>query len=176
VWTQAYEPGVGQRGGVAELGMVQGGEIVHRDHLGRPPCRRHDEIRPVHDVDAADEPFDRWPSPALPHGMKRTGRHRALGRGHPGGQVGADPLAATPTDGEGPHVEVVALPQRAQGAEAEDADTRGRPQQRCGVESHLEAGRHAAATHQLDALGTGGALHMAQAVIAPSTERIDPVA
>ena len=90
--------------------------------------------------------------------------------------MGADPGAAAPTDGEGPHVEVVALPQRAQGAEAEDTDSRGRPQQRCGVECHPEAGRRAGATHQLDALGTGGALHMAQAVIAPSTERIDPVA
>jgi hypothetical protein len=109
--------------------------------------------------------------------VERAGGHRALRCRHRGREEGANPGAPAPADGEGTHVEVVARAQGAQRAQAEDADAGGRPQERRGIKCHREACRHGGpTTHQLDALGTGGALHMAQAVIAPSTERIDPVA
>ena len=156
--------------------MVERGEVVHGDHLGRPPGRGHDEIRPVHHVDRADEPFDGWPGAAPPQGVERAGRHRALGCRDPGRQVGADPRPPAPADGEGAHVEVGARPQGPECAEAEDPDAGRRTEERRGIERHPESSRQAWATvHCEDALGTVGALHMAQAVIAPSTERIVPV-
>ena len=157
--------------------MVERGEVVHGDHLGGPPARGYDEIRPVHHVDPADEPLDGRPRAAPPQGMERAGRHRALGRRDRGREEGDDPGAPAPADGEGAHVEVGAPPQRAQCAETEDPDARRGTEQGGGVERHREAWRHACAgVHLDDALGTVGALHMAQAVIAPSTERIVPVA
>ena len=47
-----YELGIGQRGLVAELRVVQWREVVHGGHHPGPLGRRHDEIRPVHHVDA----------------------------------------------------------------------------------------------------------------------------
>ena len=108
--------------------------------------------------------------------MEGAGRHRALGCRDPRRQVGADPLPPAPTDGEGAHVEVGARPQGPEGAEAEDPDTSGRTEEGRRIERHPELSRQAWATvHCVDALGTGGALHMTQAVIAPSIEKIDPV-
>jgi len=108
--------------------------------------------------------------------MEGAGRHRTLGCRDPRRQAGADPLPSAPTDGEGAHVEVRARTQRPECAEAEDTDTSGRTEEGRRIERHPELFRHARATvHCVDALGTGGALHMTQAVIAPSIEKIDPV-
>ena len=66
VWTQAPrcerpadQPRIGQRGGIAQLGVVQRREVVHRDDGGGTQRRRHDEVGAVDDVDRADEPLDR---------------------------------------------------------------------------------------------------------------------
>ena len=74
------QPGVGERRRVAQFGMVQRREVVHRDHRGRPTGRGHQEVRPVHDVGGADEPFQRWEAPSGPQCMERAGRHRSLPR------------------------------------------------------------------------------------------------
>jgi hypothetical protein len=72
-------------------------------------------------------------------------------------------------------VEVSSWPERLQGAEAEHADTGPVAEERCGIECHRKSRRSDHAVHVVVVLGTDGALHIAQAVMAPSIERMDPV-
>ncbi len=156
---------VGERRLVAQLGMVQRGQIVHRDHGGGPAGRRHDEVRPVHHVGGADEPLERWPVPAAPQRVEGPGRHRALPGDDAGGQLLFDQPAPAPADGVGPDVDARALRQGRQGAPAERTDAGGESEQwRC-VERHPQACR----------LRRPGRVDGAQVVIAPSMEKIAPV-
>ena len=50
---------VGEGRRVAQLGVVQRREVVHRDHGGGPAGRWDHEVRAVHDVGGADEPLER---------------------------------------------------------------------------------------------------------------------
>ena len=84
-----------------------------------------------------------------------------------GGKQVVDPRPPAPTDGEGTHVELGSLPQRAQRTEAEDADAGPMAEERSGVECHREACRADRGAHILVVLGTDGALHMAHTSMAP---------
>ena len=156
---------IGQCRFVAELGMTERREIVHRHDRGGTSGRGHDEVRAVHDVGGADEPLQRWSVPARPQGVQGPGGHGALVGRHTGGQVGADQPAPAPAHGEGPHLQVRADGECREGALAEGADAGGEAEQRGRVERDAQARR-------LCASGRAGA---AQVVIAPSMERIAPV-
>ena len=144
---------------------MERGEVVHRDHGGRAAGGRHQEVRPVDDVDAADEPFQRRGVPPGPQRVQGPGGHRPLVGGDTFGQVCLDQPVTAPAHRIGPHVDARALRQGCQRAVAERADARGEPEQRRGVE------RDAQARRCRDPGRVGGA----QVVIAPSMERIAPV-
>ena len=172
VWTHAPrsegapdQPGVGERRRIAQLGMVQRREVVHRDHGGGPAGGGHQEVRPVHDVGGADEPFERWEVPAGPQRVQRAGRHGPLARRDARRQLRLDQPPAAPADGIGPHVDSGALRQGGQCAVAERPDARGEPEQRRCVERDAQARR----------CRGPGRVGRAQVVIAPSMERIAPV-
>jgi hypothetical protein len=108
--------------------------------------------------------------------MERPGRHRPLRRRDAGWQEGVDALAASPADGVRPDAETRPPGQRTQRAAAESADPGLVAEQRCGIESDRERfGRRRTRAHDGDGVGTGRALHMTQAVIAPSIEKMVPV-
>ena len=155
---------VGERRLVAELGMVQRGEIVHGNHGGGTAGRRHQEVRPVHDVGGPDEPLQWWRIPAAPQRVEGPGRHRPLPGGDAWGQLRLDQPASTPAHGIGPDVEAGALRQGRQGAPAERTDAGGEPEQRRCVERNAQG----------CPLRRPGRADGAQVVIAPSMERIAP--
>ena len=158
-----YELGVGQCGRVAEFGMVQRREVVHRGHHGRALGRRHDEVGPVHHVDASDEPLHGRQGTTTPQCVQRAGGHRAPDCDDGGRQPRLYPPPPAPTDGEGAHVEVRPPPEGVERSPAEGADPGRQSQERRGVERHPEwRPRHGSAAHALVACGTGGALHTAR--------------
>ena len=172
VWTQAprrrarrIRPGVGQRRLVAELGMVQRREVVHRDHGGGATGRRHHEVGPVHDVGGADEPLQRWHVPSRPQRVQRAGRHGPLAGRDAVGQLCLDQPAAAPADGVGPHVDVRgAAPGRARAPWQNAPTPVGSP----------SSGVASSATRRRRRFRGPGRVGGAQVVIAPSMERIAP--
>ena len=138
----ADQPRVGQRRLVAQLGVVERREVVHRDDRGGTARRRHDEVRPVHDVGGADEPLERRRVATRPHSAC-SGRAGigSLARRHPGGQVCRDQAAPAPAHGVGPDVDARARRQRAERALAEGADAGGQPEQRRRIERDAQARR-----------------------------------
>ena len=172
----ADERRIGQGRLVAQFGVVQRREVVHRDDRPGPSGGRHHEVGAVHDIDVTDEPLQRRNAHSPPQGLEGAGRHGPLGREDVGRQVGDDLAAATPTDGEGADFQIVAGAQRLQRALAKSADTGGLAQKRRGIERHPEPRRHRLdLVHESDRLGTRRALHTLQVVMAPSMDRMAPV-
>jgi len=161
----ANQGGVGQRRLVAQLGVMQRGEVVDRNDRIRAPGRRYDEVGAVDHVDRSHKPFDGRKVGAGPQRVERTRRHGALARGHAGRQERVDAVAAAPADGIGTDGQPRPCSQRAERALAEDPDAGCLAEQRRRVDRHPQA--HG-----------GGALDLrrrGQVVIAPSMERIAPV-
>ena len=135
------QPRVGERRRIAQFGMVQRREVVHRDHGGGPTGRGHQEVRPVHDVGGADEPLQRREVPPGPQCVKGTGRHGSLPRRDARRELRLHQPAAAPAHGIGPHVDARALRQGRQCAVAERPDARGQPEQRRCIERDAQARR-----------------------------------
>jgi hypothetical protein len=159
------QPGVGERRRIAQFGMVQRREVVHRDHGGGPTGRGHQEVRPVHDVGGADEPFQWREVASGPQCVERTRRHGPLPRRDAVRELRLHEPTAAPADGIGAHIDARALRQGRQRAVAERPDARGEPEQRRCVERDAHARRRRGP----------GRVGRGQVVIAPSMERIAPV-
>ena len=160
------QPGVGQRRLVAQLGVMERREVVHRDDRGGAPRGRHHEVRTVHDVGGTDEPFEWRQVPATPQGVQGPGRHRALVGGDACRQAGRDEATPAPAHRIGADLEARTGGEGGEGSLAEGADTGdGRLEQWRGVERDA----------QRRPLRGPGRADGAQVVIAPSMERIAPV-
>ena len=95
--------GVSASGGPAPLREVKRAEVVDGDHRGGLPGRRHDEVRPVDQVDPAGVELDGWERPSGPRCVEHPGGEagaRRAERLHPRRKEARDPTAAPPADGE----------------------------------------------------------------------------
>ncbi len=155
------EARIRQRRRVAQLGVVQRRQVVHRGHGSGAARRGDDEVRPVDDVGRADEPFHRRPVPARPERVEGAGRHGALVVRHSRREVAVEHRTAAPAHRERLHRDTRALGKRAERPAAEDTDAGGKPEERCRVERDPQARRRREDVAQVD--------------IAPSMERIAPV-
>ena len=160
----ADQPGVGQRRAVAQLGVVERSEVVHRDHGAGATGGGDHEVGAVHDVYRPDEPLDRRGIETGPEGVQRAGGHRTLRRGHSGGESRPKHVPTAPADGEGADVETGTFGQSAKRPVAEHADPGGETEERRRIEGHAQACRG----------GASVPAYRAQVVIAPSMERIAP--
>ena len=108
----ADQPGIGQGRRVAQLGMMERGEVVHRDDGRGVAGGRNHEVRAVHHVGAADEPLHRRDVGAPPQRVQRPGRHGPLVHGDTRRKKGLDQVAPAPAHGVCPDVDARALRQR----------------------------------------------------------------
>ena len=93
----------------------------------------------MHEIMAADEQFYRGERPPRPGLMEGPGRHGPVQEPGPGGELRLEDVAAPPTDGEGPDVEVGPGRQGPHSPQAELSHPRARPQQGRGVQGDPQA-------------------------------------
>ena len=156
---------LGQGCGVAELGVMDRGQVVDRHDGGGVPGGWHDEVGAVHHVRRSDEPFHRRDVPSFPQPVQRPRRHRPLSHRDSRRQSPVDQGAPAPADGEGLEGEGRTLGQCGERPLAEGSDAGRKAEQGCGVERDA----------QPCPVLAGWSGDAAQVVIAPSMERIAPL-
>ncbi len=82
--------------GTDRVGGSQVGQVVDGEHAAGPAQRWEHEVRPVHDVRGAGEPFHRWMLAADPGVLQQPRRRTAGGRAHPRRQAPGELVEPAP--------------------------------------------------------------------------------